>query len=303
MPLVLDTNIVRVLGARDLSHKPLTRAANAGISLHLSETAAAELIHQLVAGQLRWEHWTEARAILTDLLDHTEPVLLGARPGLVRAGLVPRSEALRSISPDSVDASDAGWRLLIGAQSRQALTSTAVQSSDPRYGYELDDSQVRAVMAAEKQDWISDVMGFEDEMLKADAGLPAKLSEPDGLREVLASFSRIVADDIDKECPGLKPPASFRLDAFLRVHALLRIRRLLPKNRYNPVKDANDALDQFLLQYLGFPAAVCTLDSGIFSDVKATGSWQLKWIVRPGDLNKDDVLEDLRTMSWPQKAA
>src|SRR5262249_11289728 len=92
MAIVLDTNVVRSLGAGEVLPDGLEAARRDDISIHVSDEAAIELLHALLVNNMPWEHWVRARDLLQPLLDGTEPVFLGGRPGLARAGLIGTQE-------------------------------------------------------------------------------------------------------------------------------------------------------------------------------------------------------------------
>jgi hypothetical protein len=300
MPLVLDTNIARDLGAGRLDGTAFDLVRNASISIHLSDTAGAELAHALLEGRFFWDQWIRAKAILADLLDAREPILMGGGQGLVRAGLTPK-KPLSRMSPidDAAEVYHAGWLILVGAESVDQLQTMEVVPPGATAAYQF--GAVSLAMAREKAAWIQDFQDFGREILSAVPDLPSRLPARGDSAEALEMFMNVLRDGIDDLCPGLIPRASVRMDAFLRVHALLRLRHLRRKDKYNPTKDANDALDHTLLRYLAQPAAVCTRERGIAADVEATGSWQRKWIVTPEDLRRNDVIAELTDMRWPSE--
>jgi hypothetical protein len=300
MPIVLDTNIVRDLGASRLDAAQFDQVKMAGISIHLSDTAASELSQALLEGRFWWDQWARAKAIVVRLVDHDEPILLGGGQGLSRAGLVPQTSPSR-MSPvsDAIEAYAAGWELLIKAESLEELRRAEATPIGATASYQF--GAVNQVMSAEKSEWVEDFKAFDQEILAAVPDLPSRLPARGDSREALEMFMNVLREGIDRVVPGVSPRASTRLDAFLRVHALLRLRSLRRKEQYNPEKDANDALDHTLLRYLAHPAAVCTRERGIFADVEATGSWQRKWIVTPEDLARVEVVEELADMRWPDE--
>lgn len=301
MPIVLDTNIVRDIGAGDLDPRPFEAAASAGIKVHLSDTAGSELMHALVAGNMDWGHWRHASMRLKNFVDRSEPILLGGGLGLMRAGLVPTG---RFLVPSEIDEAiatyKAGWKLLTKAKCRGDLSRIRVHSPASRATWSVNTADVGGVMAAEKTRWVKEFASFERALLPEHSDLQARLPARNDSPEALEEYVKIIKGVIDSGVhPRQAPLASDRLDAFLRVDALLHLRRLRRANRYNPEKNSNDALDHMLLTYLANPAAICTRDKGIKAGAVAAGSWQEKWIVRPEDLQNPIVLASLVDMRWP----
>ena len=81
------------------------------------------------------------------------------------------------------------------------------------------------------------------------------------------------------------------------------LRRLRLKETYDPVKRANDLFDLDLLKYLSFPAVVCTSDGPLIAAVERAGSWQRRWIVRPGELADGTMRSCLVDLTWPDGTA
>src|SRR5688572_26159601 len=81
------TDVIRSLGHREVSPGPLIAYRDEGGSVHVADGAMAELAHQLLEGRLPWQNWLVARDALRQFLDVAEPVLLGGRQGLYRAGI------------------------------------------------------------------------------------------------------------------------------------------------------------------------------------------------------------------------
>ena len=300
MPLVLDTNIARDIGAGRLDGATFDLVRKAGISIHFSDTAGAELAVALLEGRFFWDQWIRAKSILIDILDAREPILIGGGQGLVRAGMSPKRAPSR-MSPivETAEVYQAGWLILVGAESLDQLQAMEVVPPGATAAYQF--GAVSLAMAQGKAEWIQDFQDFEREILAAVPDLPSRLPARGDSADALEMFMNVLREGIGKLCPGLDPRASVRMDAFLRVHALLRLRYLRRKDKYNPTKDANDALDHTLLRYLAQPAAICTRERGIAADVEATGSWQRKWIVTPEDLRRDEVVAGLSDMRWPSE--
>jgi hypothetical protein len=296
VPIILDTNVVRSIGAGNMCADVLAHAATDGLTLHLSETAASELAHALLAGRMPWEHWVTARDKLDRVLDDAEPILLGGSHAMARAGFSGSHASPESIA-DALRGYTAGWRLLSQAKSMQDLARAEV--AEDGTSYKFAPGAVRQVVAQEKVAWIAE---FDDFVASATGQVPGIITElmtSRGRQELLRIFVARLAEGADRVSPGMSPSASTRLDGFLRVHALLHLRALSPKEPYNPTKDANDAFDHMLLRSLALPAAVCTNDNGIHADLLATGSWQQAWVVRTEDLSEASVLQRLRRLEWP----
>ncbi len=116
---------------------------------------------------------------------------------------------------------------------------------------------------------------------------------------LIDSHTRLLGAKLDAGFVRSVPAASIRFDAALRVQCLLMGRALRQKERYNAHKNANDKFDHDLLTFLALPAAICTADEGIFNDLEASRSWQIKWVVRPEELKDKATRRALLEMSWP----
>lgn len=186
------------------------------------------------------------------------------------------------------------------AKFRGDLSRVRFHSPVSRETWSINTAGVSDLMVAEKTRWVEGFADFERALLPANSDLQSRLPARTDSAQALNEYVKIIQDVIDtKVCPGKVPPASQRLDAFLRVDALLHLRKLRKANRYDPDKNSNDAMDRLLLQYLAIPAAICTRDRGIRSDAVAARSWQEKWIVRPEDLENPEIVASLVEMRWP----
>jgi hypothetical protein len=298
VPIILDTNVVRSIGAGDIGTEALAVARAQGLTLHLSETAASELADALIAGRMPWEHWVSAREKLQGILDATEPILLGGYHAMARAGFTASKATPESIA-DALRGYRAGWRLLSETKSKEELASTEIAVDGASYKFRSGSR--RDVIREEKLAWVAEFDDFLNTVKSRVTDSTADLKSSLARQELFQIFVATLVEGADRVSPGTHPRASTRLDGFLRVHALLHLRALSPKDPYNPRKDANDALDHLLLRSLALPAAVCTNERGIHADLRAAGSWQAAWVVRTKDLYDASVLQRLANLEWPRE--
>jgi hypothetical protein len=301
LPLVLDTNIGRNLGTGQVRSRDFDLVRRAGISIHLTDTAAAELTLTLVQGRMSWEVWLRARKALAELLDSREPILLGGGASLLRAGLVPTTPPNVGSIDEGREIYKAVWLLLTTATSVPHLEALRVVPPGATASYRFED--VAKGLMSEKAWWVAHFAELGQKILEAEPRVREQVSRRGVFHEAVEAFWEAARDSIDNAIPGAVPPASIRLDAFLRVHALLLVRSLHVKRPYDPAKNANDALDHPLLRYLALPAAVCTSDGGIVADVEAARSWQRPWIVSPAELLNPDVVARVAELKWPAASA
>jgi hypothetical protein len=116
------------------------------------------------------------------------------------------------------------------------------------------------------------------------------------------SFAERVAAQcelFDAKYPDNSPPASTRLDAYIRVELYLRDLHLRRKRPYNPEKNANTAIDVELLRYLAVPATVCSGDGGLVGTVRSANSWQADRVLAPDELKRADAEARIRNLGWP----
>jgi hypothetical protein len=300
--IVLDTNVIRHLGAGELDATVFASLERPGFSVHLSDAAATELIAALCSERFPWDQWVSARSTLQSTLCSAEPILLGNQQGLQLVGV----PVARKRSPEELDSDKrrlmAAWHHLCDVSSLDELLS--VQRSVPPEGaIAFDSDLVAKVVAKEHRDWSTSVDGFRNNLLETVPHvrevLPPRGDSIEAINICIAAAKPEL--DADFEEPGTPP--SVRMDAFLRVCAMFFLRRLRLKETYDPVKRANDLFDLDLLKYLSFPAVVCTSDGPLIAAVERAGSWQRRWIVRPGELADGTMRSCLVDLTWPDGTA
>jgi hypothetical protein len=99
MQLVLDDNVVRSLGHHEIKVENFVTLRDEGVTVHIADEAMGELAHQLLERRFPWQNWLVARDALHRFLDTAEPVLLGGRQGLYRAGI---RGATDEVSPSEI---------------------------------------------------------------------------------------------------------------------------------------------------------------------------------------------------------
>jgi hypothetical protein len=303
MPVVLDTNIARGMGAGDVDSNGLTELRRAGIRIHLADGTMWELTYQLLTGAFPWSQWIAAREILCSLLDAEEPVLIGGRIGLHRAGLHGSRPYSEADSATSLALSNAGWRLLVETGSATELGEASITLPEQQMVVTLPLDHAKAIRARREAAWIRDFEEFRCQFVERSPELRSALPSRD-MGAPLEVYVGVVAAKRDKSLRSTSGPrASARMDASLRVEGLLRLRYLRMREPYNPVGNANDSFDCELLQYLAYPAVVCTCDRRLIAKVIDSGSWQTKWIVHPDDLMKPAVRAEVEELPWPVEIA
>jgi hypothetical protein len=303
MALVLDTNVVRNIGAGDVDPSGLRDLAREGVTVHLADGTIAELTHQLLSRSLRWDHWVRGRTVLLDTISKDEPVLLGGRLGLHRIGIAGPRPVLQSEIEVELELYDAGWQMLVAANRAEDFAKMSIRLPKQGISVSLPQAHVQATHAEQQDSWPSDFASFHEKMLKVRPDLadflPAKGDSPEALEGYLNIIRE--AADANHQPPGPRP--STRLDAFFRVEALLELRHFRKEQPYNPQKNRNDLFDHELLKYLAVPASICTGDSRLIAKVRDSRSWQVDWIVRPEDLARSEVRDRIKKLVWPEDAA
>lgn|GEM_PF-5271860 len=297
MPLVLDTNIFRLLGEGEISVDGLLACRNAGISVHIADGSIVELLNQLSNGRFRWAAWLRARDQLTAVLDYEEPILLGGREGLWRAGI--RAPVRPPVASDkiveAVSSTSAWWRMFESAAGVEQM-SHAVAEAGATISLKTEDLPV--AVDTFKEEWTS---GFERTI--SDDALVEAARQHLPKRGDAQAAARAVATEIAANLDALDPTAcpvpSIRLDAMIRVYVLLGLRSLRRQDPYDPKRHRNDSFDHDLLRYLAYPAAICTADRRLIAYVKASGTWQAQWVVHPKQLIEQGVIRSLVAMHWP----
>jgi len=302
MRLMIDTNIVRGIGAGELDWMTLDRVRQRGVSIHLPEAVLTELSLQLVDQRLPWEHWQQAQRWLLEVLDHEEPILIGGPAGLHKFGLLSRHNRDREIA-EQEDCLDAAWTILTAAAYRQQITEMTVKGPRLRAAYTLS----RAFMGEKQQEvengWVDSFNDLREAIEADNTGIIGQvLSEENNSRRSIA-FDGLVAayrEKCDQGRPEQHTAPSLRLDAYLRVKALLHVRSWKPKEPYNSSKHRNDVFDLELLKYLAYPSVLCTEDTRLLSKVRDSGSWQMERVIGFSDLTNPSVLETLAHQNWPE---
>ncbi|WP_437898630.1 hypothetical protein [Sorangium sp. So ce124] len=156
-----------------------------------------------------------------------------------------------------------------------------------------------SVVSEFRNSWANEIDNFFVNVLKLEPGIQQKLPARGDSIEAIEACLASARDALDGDLYAHDPPPSFRLDAFLRVRALVLLRRLRKMEPYNPAKRQNDSFDHELLKYLAYPAALCSDDRLLIASVRATKSWQVRWIIRPRQLRQRQLVESLASLDWP----
>jgi hypothetical protein len=300
--LVLDTMVARGFGQGDVDPQPFRAIRREGVRIHLSDGAVIELMSQLETNRLEWATWLKARRALRHILDPDDPVLLGGREGLAWRARVSDAEGTRDqeASEQYRATTRAIWRVILGASSLQDMRrprTVKIKGRPSRTA--LDTKAATAAVTEMRAEW-ADAFGrlFEEAL----AAVPDVQKILPARGDSLEAINQLVVDmatRIDRDCPvDEPPPMSERLDAMIRVYMLHSLRRLRRKDPYNAEKHANDVFDHDLLRYLGYPAAICTRDSGIHADLRAAGSVHRQWVLTPEAIAGDSAVAALRSVQF-----
>jgi hypothetical protein len=285
MQIFLDDSVARGFGyddgKKDIASLKAIRAK--GHTVHLADGAVLELLTQLVEGRFAWPDWVRARRALLSLLDPLDPVPAGGWQILDKVGMCLEQTLTEDEHEENRRRLRGGWKML--TKSRRLAEINRVEGTRARGKIvvtRFDAAGAPRVCDEIKSEWT-------DGMLSLESSLGSAPSFDDFVKEMAAKFDRRIQST---------PPASVRLEAFLRVNASFALQRLRPKNPYNPVKKANDGLDVDLLRYLAVPAIVCTKDKRLQRVVAQAGSWQRRWVLRPAELERQVVHGSL-SLDWP----
>jgi hypothetical protein len=286
----------------DVDPAGLFAARDAGVAVQLADGTLAELTYQVLGRAFNWVDWERARAILLEVVDSDEPILIGGRAGLHRAGIASRHAGMDDEIASDRAFANAGWALLAKSKSLAALESTEVPLPGQRKLVSLSADTVKDMHSRRQRAWAEEFESFREKFVALSPGLAEALPERHDSNEALDIYLDVSQGKADAGRTPSCPRPSQRLDAFLRVKALLRLRYIRLRERYNPTKHANDIFDCGLLKYLAFPAAVCTGDTRLIAAVDASRSWQAKWIVRPEQLKEPAVLAEIQQLNWPTQS-
>lgn len=220
--------------------------------MHIADGAMGELVHQLLEGRFRWQNWLVARDALRRFLDESEPVLLGGRLGLYRAGV-------RGATDEASPAQIAGalkcmskwWESFMRAEHLSAVT-IPVNIGGAVLG--LSTEATAREIAMMKSEWIGsfDTSRIGEELL---AAVQEELPLGGDALEQLESVMEYIGGTLDTTAqPQLWPPASLRLDAMNRVYVLLQLSSMRLRDPYAAEKHQNDSFDHDLLPLPGLPS-------------------------------------------------
>jgi hypothetical protein len=297
MALVLDDNVVRSLGHGEVGVGPFVALRDEGVSIHLADGAMTELVHQLLERRFRWQNWLVAREALLKFLDQAEPILLGGRQGLYRAGV---RGATQNVTAEeiaiAVTRSTGWWEAFVRAESLGEVTQSVRVGGDV---LGLSAHVAERAVASFKNEWVRSFDKLHiGEALLADVHriLPRR---SDGIQQ-LDEVVKTIARSLDKAGRGnANVRTSVRLDGMIRVYVLLQLRSMRPVEPYNADRHQNDSFDHDLLRYLAYPAALCTRDGGITRMMRSAKCWQTPWVVQPNELATPFGRRQVREIAWP----
>ena len=303
MPLVIDTNVVRHIGAGEVDPSGLSEVVREGVTVHLADGAFVELTHQLLTRSLKWDHWERARKILLEPISRDKPVLPGGREGLIGIGITGLQPTLPGEIEAGLELYDAAWTMLVAANQYEDFEKMSIRLPNQGCSVSLNQEYVLATYAKQRDSWPIEFASFYEKVIEVSPELPDSLPTRGDSAETLEIWLKSMREKVDANHQSTGPRLSTRLDAFLRVSALLDLRHLRKDQRYNPQKNRNDLFDHELLRYLAVPAAVCTGDLGLIAKVRDSHSWQIGWIFQVEDLLRPDVRAGIKNMEWPDEAA
>lgn len=303
LPLVLDTSVARRVLRGEIALNSFHALIAHGSRIHLSDAAVLELTHAVLTGQIQWNDWMNDRQKLIELVDIDEPVLLGGRAGLQRAGY-PVSERLGDQDVRCRAAALAAiWKIITATVSRDLLERNEIAVPECQLIVSLNLELHKQRMSEHRNAWSTAFKTFFDSVMRHDPEFDLKLPVRNDCPRASAEYFDAVSRKLDERSVGAAIPPSVRMDALLRVQGLWRMRFLRRREAYNPVKYGNDAFDFHLLHYLAFPAAICTKDDRLIETIRTTRSWQLCWVVRPEELASPSVHRAFEQPQWPRQIA
>lgn len=301
MPLVLDDNVIRSLGHGEITAEPFVVLREEGISVHIADGAMGELAHQLLEGRFPWPNWLVARDALRRFIDAAEPVLLGGRLGLYRAGI--RGAADKASTAEVASAVEYTSKWWDAFMRVEHFTDVTLPTTVGNSVLGLSPEATKREVAALKDEWVEsfDTQRLGDELVAAVQEEMRSRADPIEQMEGLVAY---IGNNLDARTQGgAWPPASLRLDAMIRVYVLLQLNSMRQRDPYDAEKHQNDSFDHDLLRYLAYPAAICTLDRGIARKLKRAKCWQAPWVVEPEELASVAVRLQIRTLDWPAPVA
>jgi hypothetical protein len=296
---MLDTNVVRHIGAKKCDLSSFIHYAKQGGSIHLADGSVAELVRQLDDGEFEWPQWERAREALSQFLDRSIPIMMGGRE-LLGAAHISLCAAVPSMTMrDQVRLGRQLWHVLRLATNVDDLRTNgiAVELSDQPAIVVLEIFRTTEIMLEERREWWRSFQHLQ----RAGVDQGVSVRGRGFSRLELETQVRELGAFIDARSTASIPPVSTRLDAMIRVHCLLTLRSLQEKQPYNAKKKANDKFDHDLLRYLALPAAICTADTGLITYLRDSHSWQVKWVVQPHELLVDHRRQALLNLSWPSQ--
>lgn len=283
---VLDTNVVRSLAyPAESQFAALRESRSRGVSIHLADSTVVELLRQLSEGRIAWWEWVRSRRALLRLLDTHDPVLSAELADLSAMGIELTASPGREEGDGDRRRQErrTRWKAICQASSLDELGRRRWGRVAGRHRQlSLDVHSAGELLDEKATEWRS--------------GLSAILHKP-GVEVPRDEVFRYSAAQIDAHFVSV-PPASLRLDAYVRVNAGFGLSRLKELAPYNPAKKKNDAVDLDLLVFLSLPVVVCTCDARLRRLADQAGSWQASWILTPAQLASAAGRVELH-LSWP----
>ncbi len=257
MWVVMDTGAVRNIIEGDSRRVDLAALRDdPEIHVAIAGSAFAELVNQLVSGQMSFEAWANNISQFDGVLDNDLPFFPAGRQLAAFSGVQQNDTNL----DEEHRLAQEFWQLLRSAQSPEDLLTndSEVEIEGQSVPVRVDSSRLAATVQRERSNWIDYVESFASE-------LDENASRADVLQAVISRHGSEPSDSPD-HLDRLSPV--FEMIATL-VHSSLRRR-----GGYNPTSERRqgDTFDINLLYVLGHQEAVIvTTDRPFVSRLSQTG--------------------------------
>lgn len=253
--------------------------------ISMSDSAAAELLSQLVEAQIPVGVWAAHIGEIEKILDPRWPVFLGGKELSVVAGL--QTDITLDIRETQIE-KQAFWGLLQNATSeKKLLGGFKYQDTKGRWKALIPEpDKIKDSMQEIRKKWIAHIEELQ-EIHKTSPGTFIKLAKTRAaVRFGLGS------------APTDPPDLAARLDAFLNLQAHFIHASINSKTPYNPASDdrRGDIFDISLLQAIPLPAIIVTRDKRFLNTLSQIKSPDARQVISIEDFTQHAVADTLETL-------